>query len=522
MKRSSALSGLIGLVLFSFGVLGYILTSGSFARLFAGVNLIFGIIALIGWAVSARESVGTMTGNRATRYGANAAIYTIAFIGVLVAVNYLGTRYHAQIDLTANKAFSLSPQSLQVIKRLKQPVKFYGFVEGGHDPAAQSLYQEFAYASPLISYELVDPNRHPELAERYKVATMNTTHVQYGGDNGSGTNVTEMTEEALTNGIVKLTSSVSKTVCFTNGEGEPDPNEATDPNGFGDFRTALQGESYDVKTVNLVTENNVPSDCTVLVVAGPTRPLVPHATDAINQYLKSGGRALVMLRPPRPDQSIDEAALVALVKNWGVMPGDNVVVDQVVRLFAGPALGLDPLVKTYNPHPITTNFDKQTVFPMVRTVDPMTGLPAGLTVTALALTSDTSWAETDLEGIFKRQTAAFTPKDRKGPVPVADAVSAQLGALKYGSGEARLVIFGDTDFANNQNLGNFFNRDFIMNSVDWLAGQSNSITIRPRSLRASRFNLTTAEFDIVFVLSVLLLPEMLLIIGIAVWWERRN
>ena len=47
----------------------------------------------------------------------------------------------------------------------------------------------------------------------------------------------------------------------------------------------------------------MPEDCTVLVVAGPTRPLVPHVIDAINDYLKGGGRALVMLRPPQPDQT---------------------------------------------------------------------------------------------------------------------------------------------------------------------------------------------------------------------------
>ena len=142
--------------------------------------------------------------------------------------------------------------------------------------------------------------------------------------------------------------------------------------------------------------------------------------------------------------------------------------------------------------------------------------------TALAKTSATSWAETDLVGIFKRQAAQFTAQDTKGPVVVADAVEADLAALKRGSGSARLVVIGSTDFANNQNLINFYNRDFIMNSVDWLAGESNSITIRPRTLRSSRFNLTVDEFDVVFVLSVLLLPELLLIIGIAVWWERRN
>ncbi|MEA2679636.1 MAG: gliding motility-associatede transport system auxiliary component, partial [Candidatus Binataceae bacterium] len=112
--------------------------------------------------------------------------------------------------------------------------------------------------------------------------------------------------------------------------------------------------------------------------------------------------------------------------------------------------------------------------------------------------------------------------DVKGPVVVADAVAANLGALKFGQGEARLVVLGDTGIANNQYIGNFFNRDFVMNCIDWLAGESNSITIRPRELRASRFNLTVQEFDVVFVLSVLLLPELLLIIGFAVWWERRN
>jgi len=61
-----------------------------------------------------------------------------------------------------------------------------------------------------------------------------------------------------------------------------------------------------------------------------------------------------------------------------------------------------------------------------------------------------------------------------------------------------------------------------MNSIDWLAGQANAISIRPRTLRASRFSLTIAEFDTVFVLSVLLLPELLLLIGIAVWWDRRS
>jgi ABC-type uncharacterized transport system involved in gliding motility auxiliary subunit len=522
MKRTSALSGIVGIIFLLFAGLGYILTAGGFASLFSGVNLLAGIIAIAGWLVSSRGTIGTMAGARTTRYGTNAAVYTIAFLGVLVAVNYLSVRYHRQFDLTAQNAFSLSPQSIEVIKALKQPVKLYGFVEAGRNPEAEALYEEYAYESPLITYELVDPNRHPELAERYKVTVMNTTHIQYGSDQtGSGTNVSDMSEQAITNGIVKVTSAQTKTVCFLTGEGEDDPDDNDSAGGLGQFRDSLQGESYKVDKINLVTQDKVPENCAVVVVAGPTRPLVPQVIDALNNYLKGGGRALVMLKP-QPDQTVDESALVKFAQDWGVKAGNNVVVDQVERLEAGPALGLNPVVNTYNPHPITASFDKQTVFPMVRTVDPVDPAPPGLAVTALAKTSDTSWAETDLDGIFKRQTAKFDGNDVRGPVVVADAVQANLAALKLGTGEARLVVLGDTDVANNQYIGNFFNRDFIMNCVDWLAGESNSITIRPGALRASRFNLTVQEFDVVFVLSVLLLPELLLIIGFAVWWERRN
>jgi ABC-type uncharacterized transport system involved in gliding motility auxiliary subunit len=160
---------------------------------------------------------------------------------------------------------------------------------------------------------------------------------------------------------------------------------------------------------------------------------------------------------------------------------------------------------------------------MVRTVDPVDPPVPGLDVDWLAKTSDTSWAETDLNSLFLKQTASFDQgADKRGPVNVAVAVTAQLDQLKRGKGTAKLVVLGDTDLANNQYIDNFFNRDFLMNSVDWLAGETNAITIRPKSLRASRFNLTIQEFDLVFVLSVLLIPELLLLVGLAVWWERRN
>ncbi|HUY20688.1 MAG TPA: GldG family protein [Candidatus Binataceae bacterium] len=518
---SSIVYGILGLVLLIFALVDYIAAPGF--RFFFLFNLVLGVFAIIVWATSSRTSITALAGRRSARYGANAAIYSIAFVALLVAVNFISTLHHHRFDLTSNHVYSLSSQSVKVVKELKKPLKFYGFFAAGQDPKAAQLFDSYAYNSPLVSYQMVDPDRHPELAEKYKVSVMNTVHIQYGGDNsGDGTNVTDLSEAALTNGIIRVTKSTHKVACFAQGEGEPDVDDSRAATGFGQLKTAMEGESFEVHKLLLATLPAVPADCSLLIVAGPTRPLLKHELDIIDGYLKKGGRAIVMMRPPNPADPGVESGLVNLLDGWGVKAGDDIVVDQVLRLFQGPALGLNPIVDTYGPHQITLNFDQRTVFPMTRSVEPITPLKPGLQVIWLAKTSPTSWAETDLVDLFQHQTAKLDAKDRKGPITVADVVSADLKPLGWGNGTAQMVVFGDTELVNNQYLDNFFNRDLFMNSADWLVGETSGISIRPRTMRASRLALTVTQFSIVFALSVLLLPELLIIAGIMVWWRRRT
>jgi len=523
MGKSSALAGIIGLILLIFGIVDYFIASGF--RFFVFVNIAAGVFALVLWATtSSRESMGAALGSRTTRYGANALVYSLAFIALLIAINYLASRHDRHFDATEEKVFSLSSQSMNVVKNLNKPLKFYGFFQGGQNQTANDLYAAYKYASPKVDYEMVDPDKHPELAERFKIATMGTTRVQYGGpDSNDGTNVTELSEENLTNAVIKVAKGSKKVVDFLDGEGEGDPDDSKSPNGFASLKQALEGEGYTVRKLFLASKPEVPSDSNLVMVAGPTRDVSQHVLDALEAYLKRGGHAMVTLRPALPGTPDPEAGLIKTLAGWGVTVGDDVIVDQVVRLFAGPALGLNPVVNSYGAHAITNGFTQRTVFPMTRSVEPASPLKSGLTVVGLAKTSETSWAETDLVGIFQKQTAAFDAKDRKGPIDVADAVEADLKTLGYAKeGQGKMVVIGSTDFANNQYFNQFFNRDFTVNSVDWLAGEEKSISIRPRTLHSSSFRLTVDQFSLVFALSVLLLPELLLILGIAVWWERRN
>jgi len=520
MRRSATLYGILGLVLLSFGLVDYFIATGF--RLFVWINLAGGLFAIVLWITSSRSELSSITTGRSARYGANAAVYSIAFVALLVAVNYISSLHHTRLDLTSEKVYSLSSQSVNVVKGLQKPLKLYGFFAGGENAAARELYETFAYYSPKLTYELVDPDKHPELAERFKVSVMGTTHLQYGGDSGEGINVTDLTEESLTNAIIRATKSTKKVIEFLDGHGEADPDDAETETGYGTIKKDLEGEGYEVRKLELAQLPKVPDDCNLVVVAGPIKPIGTHEIDALQDYLKRGGRVIAMYRPQRPDNPIDEDAMVKLAGEWGVKVGNDIVVDQVVRLFEGPALGLNPIVQNYGDSPITKDFKQRTVFPMTRSLNAEPNLKPGLTVTPVANTSDTSWAEVDLDTLFRQQKAELTAKDTRGPIAVVMAVDGNLEQMGLGKGDARIVVYGSAEFADNQYVATFFNRDFFINSADWLTGEENSISIRPRSIRASRFRLTTAQFSIVFAFAVLLLPEMLLIVGIVVWWERRN
>jgi ABC-type uncharacterized transport system involved in gliding motility auxiliary subunit len=258
MRRTAALYGIIGLILLSFGLVDLFLASGF--RFFVWVNIVGGIFALVLWLTSGWSTLSSVIGHRTTRYGVNAAIYTLAFVGILVAINYLGTLHHARIDLTAERVYSLSPQSIKVVQTLKQPVKLFGFFAGGENPQARELYEMYSYASPKVKFQLVDPDKNPELAERYKVTVMNTTHIQFGDDQkGEGTNVTDLNEQALTNAIIRVTHQGKKVIDFLDGHGEADPDETQDPGGFGALKKDLEGEGYEIHKLLLATLPKVPT-----------------------------------------------------------------------------------------------------------------------------------------------------------------------------------------------------------------------------------------------------------------------
>lgn len=514
MRRSSGLFGLIGVILLLFAGVALALTRGEtiFDVVYIAVHGALGVLLLIAYFSTGIENLRTFLGERSTRYGTNTVVASLLFIAILVVLNVLAYRHHHRFDLTSEKVFSLSPQSAQLLQGLTQDLKLEAFVEGGSNPELEDLLRNYREASDKVSYRLIDPDREPELAERYGIKAYNTVRVQYGE---ASSQVTQPSEENLTNAIIKITRTGTRTVCVVEGHGEPELDDRENARSYALFKQALENETYTVKPLLLATVDKVPADCSVVVVAGPTRPYLPQELPLLDAYLKGGGRMLFLLPPQKAEE------FVGLLKPYGITVGEDVVVDQVVRLFQGPALGLAPLVDTYDAtHEITKALKGRSLFPMTRSVSAAAGTP-GVKVTEIVKTSPSSWAETDLAALFQQQQAALDPSDRKGPVPIAVAAELDLKQLGGTGTEARIAVFGSSEFADNQQLqGTFYNQDLLLNTIGWLVGQSDLVSIRPRAMRASRVTFTEREGTAIFYLSVLVLPEILLLAGLFVWWRR--
>lgn len=515
MRRNNSLLGLIGLVLLLFAGVAALFTRAhsGIDVLYIFINGLFGLFAVIAYLSAGLEHLRSVVSERSTRYGANVFVSSVVFLAVLGLVNYISTRHSHRFDLTEQGVFSLSPQSINVVKTLQDDLQIQAFVEGGINPELRELLQSYAYQGPKVKFELIDPDRQPELAEKYHISAYNTVRFEYGKES---TSITQPTEESITNAIIKVTRTTRKTVCAIEGHGEPEIDDVQGPHGLASLKRALTNENYEVRKVLLASMEKMPDDCSVVLIAGPEKPYLESELKAVDTYLDGGGHVLMLL-PPRQGSEFQP-----MLAKWGVKIGNDVVVDQVVRLFQGPALGLAPLVNTYTPHDITRDFKQRTVFPMTRSVHADATGKSGVQAVELAKTSPSSWGETDLDGLFERSEAKLDDADTKGPVPIVVVVNADLKQMNAGKdGTARLAVYGSVECADNHQLeGTYYNRDLLMNTVGWLVGQTDLVSIRPRGVRASRVQFTADQGTLIFYLSVLTIPELLLIAGIWVWWRR--
>ena len=451
---------------------------------------------------------------RQARYGSNALLASVGFLGILVVLNVLAFNNPQRIDLTEDKEFSLSPETILLLSELSEPVEIKGFYtpdRASSRDRMKPLLDEFvAESEGLVSYEFIDPSSNPLAADQYGVTRDGSLAVVIGEESHV---IDFPSEREITSAVVRLTNPENRVVYFMTGHGERGLDETGD-GGLSQLKTALESKNYGVQALNLLIEGSVPADAAVLVAAAPQTALAGEELQQIEEFIGEGGSLVVLLEPSPVTQlnPTDDSLNAYLLETWGISARDDFVVDlESVH----PLVGLSI---TYESHPITervANFVTQS--PSARSIDVPESSDPSLLVTRLVLTSDRSWGETDFAAIAEGSSVEYNEgAEAAGPLALAVAVEDSLAGT-------RLVLVGDGDFASN---GGFFaggNGDMIVNSVDWAARQENLIDITPRQTTVRQVLPATRSTVMLLVIgTAVVIPALIILAGGLVWWNRRK
>ena len=344
----------IGIVGASLGVAGLVAYSVAPEKLWL-VSLCEGLalICLVVFFVLHFETVKAFSARRSTRMGSNSILMVALFAGILVIVNVLAARHATQWDFSETQRFTLSPQTLRVLRGLPREVRVTVFSQerSASFAAYRDLLDSYRSHSDKLRIEYVDPERRPGLARQHGVTRSDTAVLESGGQTNR---VTTASEAELTGAIIRVSKDEKKRIVFLEGHGE---RAASDENkgGLSLMKAALEKQGYDVGTLTLLKESAVPPNTAVLVLAGPRRPVTGEEQDRIARYVAGGGRLLAMVDPG------SQADLDGLLAQWGVKTGQGVLVDFQDRLAQGGINFL--LVRHFTEHEITQDLTSVVLFP---------------------------------------------------------------------------------------------------------------------------------------------------------------
>ncbi|KIX13875.1 GldG family protein [Dethiosulfatarculus sandiegensis] len=507
MKSKSNLLALTGLVLLA--VSGIWQAIHATPPIVGPLTLGSGLLLLLAAFFTARDKFSQTVRRRSFRLGLGAGMAVFAALALSVFGVGIASRHHLRFDLSEDKINSLAPQTLKVLKDLDHDVMIHVFQKKGGKNAGQAkaLLDLYTYYSDRINYQIVNPEENPGLARRFKVRDYGVFVLTNGANREK---VKNPEERELTNALVRLGGDKVKKVYFLTGHGELSLTNQKQ-NGLSSLDKLLKERNFSTAELFLAKEEKVPETASVVVIAGPEKPLMQQEIKKLDSFLARGGGLLILLEPTF------DAGLTKWLRQKGVIIKGNLILDPA-SLKQGGNLAW-PTVMQYGKHEITAPLKKTaSYFPLSRTVALAKNLPPKATGAELLLSNRKAWAETNMKELEKGQAEFDQNEDQKGPLPLGAILSWPVTKGK----RAGLTVIGDAAFISNIHLLYLGNLDLILNTISYLARQNNLISITPKTQKTQPLLLKQNEKKLFWLIPVVFLPGLILLTGLIVYIRRRR
>ncbi|MBZ0112698.1 MAG: GldG family protein [Thermoanaerobaculia bacterium] len=495
---------------------------------------------------------------RQLAFGSTMGVAILLAALLLAFVSYLSHRHYKRMDWTRSQLFTLSEKTLNILADLDQDVDAVVFMDMGsnvYEPVKEILAR-YAAASPHINVEFVDPIKNmakaQQLVDQYEIQRADV--VVFVGENDrrviDGADLAdydysamqmggppEMTgfkgEQVFTRTLVDLVEHRKPEILFTTGHGEASL-DAQNERGLGRLQEFLGDDNFTIDEWSSLGASAVPEGTDLVVVAGPTAAFSEPELETFSTFLDGGGRMLILVDPQLAGTGeLAVAPLVQWLGSYGIDSPSAIVIDPAKLL---PFFGAETIfADAYGAHPITESLSQarlSNIFPLARPVRAATGYEAE--VRELVRTSSEGWGETNLENL---NAVELGDDDVVGPVslgvaldlnpqPSSDETSAPSAEAADDSGApstgGRLVVFGDSDFMTNAQIGQAGNVNLIVNTMNWLVERQSHLGIAPKAPDDVRLSMTPGERNFMFWLVLLGLPSASALIGIFSFLRRRR
>ncbi|GEM_PF-423830 len=454
--------------------------------------------------------------------GTRSVLMTITLLVISVFIYIFAEKNHWRWDITANKEFSLSEQTENILKNLShegKKVKILAFFKKGNDlddifirRKVGDTLSEYAARSPLIDYKMLDPDIDVALTAQYQIKTDGTVVIQSGKNkkevyksklfdysHTSEKSLPAFVGESLfTHSILKVTREGSKKICFLEGHEERKLADVS-PQGLNETVELLQNNNYETPSISLVTIRGIPDDCNALLVIAPQRKISKSEDELIRDWVKTKGHLFLLLEP------FSENPLPETLRFLKITTHPDLIFDPKRHFVLGDAYPA-PILSS---HEINHGLEKMS--PVLFSARSLSySQEEG--ISPLMITSDEAWGETD----FSKEAKYDAGTDFKGPLTLGVAIE------NLPSKHPVAVVIGDADFASNGLIQAPGNLDLFLNMITWILEDKDQIGIRPQMPEFRTLNLTAGKARWIAYWTQFIYPLLILGGGGIYWFRRRH
>lgn len=474
----------------------------------------------------------------------NLLLQALLFLALFANLNYLALNHAWRFDVTANRRHSLSPETRAYLERVERDVAITVTLTDSADSEEiaqafrdiSALLREYTYATSgkskgRLRVRFVDVYQNRREAEALGVADQPNV-VQLASDGHTRRLLLDdlylirkkisreafKGEAAITAAILDVSSAEKKKIYFLGGHGEMSPDSVEGARGLSQLRDQLRQRNFDLGGLDLSLSRQIPDDAALLIIASPQGRFQPHEEEMLRNYLTTrAGRVILLVDPMR------QFGLENLLFDWGVLVYDNVIYDTDSQSISDNG---ELLLRHFLPHPITQVLIDNSLYLLVgptRVVNEDIGRSAddGLSVKKLIASSPTAWGESSYRLRIRPEfTSGQDLRGRLGVLVISERLKPANLPLSVLGG--RLAVFGTADLVTNNRIINGGNFPLFLNTVSWAVDRDTQLNIPARPIERFQLSLSQEELVRLRLGLFLVVPGVVALLGIFVYWTRRN